>query len=611
MSEQSETDTDVNAAPLGEYQVLARKYRPKTFADVIGQDALVRTLRNAFATGRVAHAFILTGVRGVGKTTTARLLAKALNCIGPDGTGNETFEPCGECEPCIAIAQSRHVDVLEMDAASRTGIGDVREIIDSVRYTPISARYKVYIIDEVHMLSTAAFNGLLKTLEEPPDHVKFIFATTEIRKVPVTVLSRCQRFDLRRVEGDVLGAHLAQIAEKEGVQVDEAAIRLLTRAAEGSVRDGQSLLDQAFAHSHTEDDSHKVTEEQIRDMLGLADRGRVLDLLEAVMDGDIKKGLLDLRDLYDWGADASVIIRDMLELTHALTTAKVIGAVSDANLAVEEEARLKTMASKLPMPTLSRAWQMLLKGLDEVGRAPQPLAAAEMVLIRLSYVADLPTPAEMIATLEKEEPAEKPAKTPAEKPAASAPAPASASASPSPSPSASPSTEAVSKAPIRPEVSAPSDAAVDAPIEAALAIDMPMEVTPLAETANEGPALGSFQDVIDYIGSKREGRLKLELENYAHPVAFETGRLELRLETGAPKTMLNRLSKFLADETGSRWIVAISKEPGGETVVETRARENAEKIAAAGEDPAIRSVLDVFPGAEVTGIRDLDSDDHE
>ena len=371
------------AAP---YRVLARKYRPTDFAGLIGQEALVRTLTNAIQTGRLAHAFVLTGVRGVGKTTTARIIARALNCIGPDGTGGPTTEPCGVCDHCRAIAEDRHVDVMEMDAASRTGVNDIREIIDGVRYRPTSARFKVYIIDEVHMLSTAAFNALLKTLEEPPEHVKFIFATTEIRKIPVTVLSRCQRFDLRRVEMEVLEKHFSAIADKENAQIEASAMALICRAADGSVRDGLSLLDQAIAHG-----AGTVSEEQVRDMLGLADRARVFDLFDAVMKGDISSALKMMTDQYAVGADPVVIIQDMLELTHWLTRLK-LAPESAASAAVSETERVKggEMAKTLSMATLTRVWQMLLKGLGEVRTAPSPLQAAEMVLVRLAYAADLP-----------------------------------------------------------------------------------------------------------------------------------------------------------------------------------------------------------------------------
>lgn len=370
------------------YRVLARKYRPQTFADLIGQEVMVRTLKNAFASDRIAHAFIMTGVRGVGKTTTARIIAKGLNCIGPDGTGDPTTEPCGVCEPCQAITDGRHVDVLEMDAASRTGVGDIREIIDSVHYRAASARYKIYIIDEVHMLSTSAFNALLKTLEEPPAHVKFIFATTEIRKVPVTVLSRCQRFDLKRIEPEVMMAHLARIADLEGASLAPDAMALITRAAEGSVRDAMSLMDQAIAHGGGE-----TKAEQVRAMLGLADRGRVLDLFDMIMRGAAAQALEELSSQYADGADPMGVLRDLADITHWISVIKITPeAANDPTTPPDERSRGLDMAERLAMRVLSRMWQMLLKALEELPLAPNAMMAAEMAIIRLTHVADMDDP---------------------------------------------------------------------------------------------------------------------------------------------------------------------------------------------------------------------------
>src|SRR5512143_1454888 len=379
------------------YRVLARKYRPSDFTGLIGQEALVKTLSNAFATGRIAHAFMLTGVRGVGKTTTARIIARALNCIGPDGKRTEpTIHPCGVCEPCVAIAESRHIDVQEMDAASNNGVEEVRQIIDAVRYAPASARYKVYILDEVHMLSKPAFNAILKTLEEPPPHVKFIFATTEIRKVPVTILSRCQRFDLRRIESAQLIDLLAAIAEKEKIAITKDALALIARAAEGSARDGLSLLDQAIAHGETSE----IGADMVRDMLGLADRGRVLDVFEKVMAGKIADALTDLGNLYDHGADPLAVMQDLLEIVHFLTRITVApGAEGFFDGSSSEAKRAADMAAKLSVPALTRAWQMLLKGLIEVRDATQPVAACEMALIRLAYAADLPPTDKLVRDL--------------------------------------------------------------------------------------------------------------------------------------------------------------------------------------------------------------------
>src|SRR5947199_398574 len=380
------------------YRVLARKYRPQDFTALIGEGALVRTLSNAFASGRIAHAFMLTGVRGVGKTTTARIIARALNCIGPDGSQREpTIHPCGVCEPCVAIAESRHMDVQEMDGASNNGVEEVRQIIDSVRYAPASARYKVYIIDEVHMLSTAAFNAFLKTLEEPPEHAKFVFATTEIRKVPVTVLSRCQRFDLRRVEADVLMGHLSNIAKKEGVEVEAEALGVIARAAEGSVRDSLSLFDQAIAHA-----AGVVRAEAVRHMLGLADRTRVIDLFEHLARGDIAGAFKEFREQYDTGADPIVVLSDLAEFVNFVTRVKIVPATAD-NVAFGETERRRgrDFAAKLSMRVLSRMWQMLLKGITEAQAATRPAAAAEMVLVRIAYVADMPTPDEAIRMIEQ------------------------------------------------------------------------------------------------------------------------------------------------------------------------------------------------------------------
>ncbi|WP_461308156.1 DNA polymerase III subunit gamma/tau, partial [Albidovulum sp.] len=377
------------------YKVLARKYRPETFADLVGQDAMVRTLRNAFETGRIAQAFIMTGIRGIGKTTTARIIAKGMNCVGPDGTGGPTTEPCGVCEHCVAIAEGRHVDVMEMDAASRTGVDDIREIIESVHYRAASARYKIYIIDEVHMLSTNAFNALLKTLEEPPAHVKFIFATTEIRKVPVTVLSRCQRFDLRRIEPEQMMALLRRIADAEGARITDEALALITRAAEGSARDATSLLDQAISHGAGE-----TTAGQVRAMLGLADRGRVLDLFDLILKGDAAGALGELGAQYADGADPVAVLRDLAEITHWVSVIQVTPeAAEDPTVAPEERSRGLAMAGALPKRVLTRMWQMLLKALEEVSAAPNAMMAAEMAVIRMTHVADLPDPERLMRQL--------------------------------------------------------------------------------------------------------------------------------------------------------------------------------------------------------------------
>ena len=387
LPEQKKPETDAH------YRVLARKYRPQTFAELIGQDAMVKTLANAIERGRIAHAFLLTGVRGVGKTSTARLVAKALNCVGPDGQGGPTIDPCGLCEPCRAIAEGRHIDVIEMDAASHTGVDDVREIIEAVRYSAVSARYKIYIIDEVHMLSKSAFNALLKTLEEPPAHVKFLFATTEVSKVPVTVLSRCQRFDLRRIPAEKLAEHFAYVAEAEGVDVEKEALQAIARAAEGSARDGLSILDQAIAHGEG-----RVTAEQVRDMLGQADRGRIRRLFETLLTGDTAATLAQLDEAHSLGIDPASLLRGLMESLHSVTRAKA-GANADLLQSAEEREAAAELAARLSWGNLHRLWQLLLKGLQDVTIAPDPHEAATMALLRLMHAADMPDPSALAAMI--------------------------------------------------------------------------------------------------------------------------------------------------------------------------------------------------------------------
>jgi DNA polymerase-3 subunit gamma/tau len=562
--------TETAAAP---YRVLARKYRPASFAELVGQEAMVRTLSNAIASGRLAHAFILTGVRGVGKTTTARIIARALNCTGPDGQGGPTVTPCGVCDSCRGIAEDRHVDVLEMDAASRTGIGDIREIIESVRYAPASARYKIYIIDEVHMLSTAAFNGLLKTLEEPPAHVKFIFATTEIRKVPVTVLSRCQRFDLRRIEAEVLMAHLSGIAEKEGVTVTPEALALIARAAEGSVRDALSLLDQAIAHGNG-----AIAAEAVRDMLGLADRGQVFDLYDSIMRGEVATALRSLKAQYDAGADSLVVLQDMLELTHWLTRIKVTPEAADDVTASETERRRGTaMAAGLSLPVLSRTWQMLLKGIGEARQSPQTLVAAEMVLIRLAYVSDLPSPADLVRELKGQAAS-------VAAPAAAAPAPAAPSPVPPPRGGGMPARSGAG-----PEALSVSRALPDA---------VPEPAQPVAQAMPT-----DFAAVVALAGEKRDGLLKGQLINFVHPVRFEPGRIEFRPTQGAPADLAGRLAQRLREWTGQRWVISISAEAGEATLGQVAAEAEASRKAAIEQHPLVRAVLEAFPGAAIQAVR--------
>jgi DNA polymerase-3 subunit gamma/tau len=558
-----------DATATSPYRVLARKYRPIDFAGLIGQEALVRTLTNAIHSGRLAHAFVLTGVRGVGKTTTARIIARALNCVGADGSGGPTAEPCGVCEHCRAISEDRHVDVLEMDAASRTGVNDIRELIDGVRYRPTSARFKIYIIDEVHMLSTAAFNALLKTLEEPPEHVKFIFATTEIRKIPVTVLSRCQRFDLRRVGIDALTSHFEAIAAKEGASIEPAALALICRAADGSVRDGLSLLDQAIAHG-----AGQVSEAQVRDMLGLADRARVFDLFDAVMRGDSARALGQLAEEYAVGADPVVVLQDLLELTHWLTRLKLTPDDAAA-LTVAETERVKggQMAKELSMATLTRAWQMLLKGLGEARTAPSPLQAAEMILVRLAYAADLPSPAEAIEALRGRPPS-----------------PGGGGSGGGGGGGMSAGTAASHHAEVL--VGAPSGGAQ--PV---------MRLQPAQPAAPGSPA--TFSELVALFVDKREPLLAAALSGTVHLVRYEPGRVEFRADEGAPPDLAPRMSRLLGEWTGRPWLVSLSHEAGAPTLREQLFEREAKRKQDAANHPLVQAILATFPGATIEAVRDL------
>ena len=565
------TDRDTPGTPQAPslYRVLARKYRPARFSELIGQEAMVRTLTNAFASGRLAHAFLMTGVRGVGKTTTARILAKALNCVGPDGTGGPTVEPCGACEACRAIAEDRHMDVLEMDAASRTKVEEMRELLDGVRYRPTSARYKVYIVDEVHMLSRHAFNALLKTLEEPPEHVKFIFATTEVRKIPVTVLSRCQRFDLRRVDQDSLARHFAGIAEREGAKLAPTALALIARAADGSVRDGLSLLDQAIAHGA---EAGEIGEDDVRRMLGLADRTRAFDLFESVMAGDIRAGLAVLDEEYVAGADPALLIEDLLELAHWLTRVKIAPEAADApHLPEAERVRGRALAERLTMATLARAWQMLLKGLTELHAAPSPLQSASMILVRLAYAAELPTPAELARAADV---------------GATSPLPV---ARPAP-PLAGPSSPA--RPPRRGGPTAEARAVEPAP--------EPPPPTAAPEMPRPDPT--SFAAVVDLADERREGLLHAGLVNHIHLVRFEPGRIEFRPAARAPADFANRLSRFLNDQTDRRWVITISQDAGQPTLAEAQAEERAEAKAEAARHPLVKAILETFPGTRIERV---------
>ncbi|KAA5605800.1 DNA polymerase III subunit gamma/tau [Roseospira marina] len=574
------------------YRVLARKYRPLAFDQLIGQDALVRTLTNAVKGGRLAQAYMLTGVRGVGKTTTARLIARALNCIGPDGTGGVTIAPCGVCSACTAIMADRHVDVMEMDAASRTGVNDIREILDGVRYRPTSARYKVYIIDEVHMLSNQAFNALLKTLEEPPEHVKFIFATTEIRKVPVTVLSRCQRFDLRRVEQPVLAAHFARIAEREGSRVEEGALALIARAADGSVRDGLSLLDQAIAHG-----DGTVTEEQVRDMLGLADRTVVFDLFEAVMKGDVAQALDIVAAQYALGADPLVVVQDLLELTHWLTRLKAVkGGEDDPTVPEAERTRGREMSGTLSMASLTRAWQMLLKGLGEARMAPDPLQAVEMALIRLAYAADLPPPGDVVARLGRGG-----AGAGANGGGAGAP---SGGGAPAGAPTGGPGSggggglRAVAGSRHGTEAPDAGRSAPEAQTQSAPQAQIQSQPQP-SDTALPMPT--TFKAVAELARSRREARIAKHLTHDVHLVAFEPGRIEFNPGPEAPRDLAGRLGAALQDWTGRRWVVMVSDRPGAETLHD---QLQADVLA----DPLVQAVLELYPEARIGSVRERAGD---
>jgi DNA polymerase-3 subunit gamma/tau len=538
------------------YRVLARKYRPVDFTTLVGQEAMVRTLRNAIATGRIAHAFMLTGVRGVGKTTTARIIARALNCVGPDGKGGPTVDPCGVCDNCKAITEDRHVDVIEMDAASRTGIDDVRELIEGVRYRPVSARYKVYIIDEVHMLSEKAFNALLKTLEEPPPHVKFLFATTEIRKVPVTVLSRCQRFDLKRVPHEVLVAHFAKISAIEKVEISPEALALIARAADGSVRDGLSMLDQAIAHG-----GGVVDAAQVRDMLGLADRSRILELFETVMKGDAQAVVTALGEMHDSGADPVVILQDLLETTHWVTRLKVAPEAA-AGTADSERAQGLAMAAKLSMASLTRAWTLLMKGLQETLAAPSPVRAAEMALIRLCYVSELPSPSDAIKALQ------------------SGVVPAGAGA-PAPAPR--------------------GNGGGGGATAARLAAQPANAVAPQPAAAQ--PAPRNFTEVVALFEARREPRIFHHLMHHVHEVRCEPGLVEFRTEPQAPGDLAARVGTLLTEWTGRRWLVSVSSAAGKPTLMQQKAAQTDAMRTGAENNATVQAILKTFPGAKIEAVR--------
>ncbi|CUH52407.1 DNA polymerase III subunit gamma/tau [Shimia marina] len=560
------------------YQVLARKYRPETFADLVGQDAMVRTLKNAFEADRIAQAFVMTGIRGTGKTTTARIIAKGMNCIGPDGGSGPTTDPCGQCEHCVAIMEGRHVDVMEMDAASRTGVNDIREIIDSVHYRAASARYKIYIIDEVHMLSTSAFNALLKTLEEPPAHVKFIFATTEIRKVPVTVLSRCQRFDLRRIEPEDMIGMLRRIATSEGAEIAEDALALITRAAEGSARDATSLLDQAISHGAGE-----TTAEQVRAMLGLADRGRVLDLFDMILRGDAGNALNEIAAQYADGADPMAVLRDLAEITHWVSVVKITPeAAEDPTVGPDERARGQTMANELPMRVLTRMWQMLLKALEEVAAAPNAMMAAEMAIIRLTHVADLPSPEELLRKLQDTPP-------------------------PPPPPNGGGGGYAGGTGPGSTNAQGGPMGGGSGPIHGApTAQGRASGVAATALAVQNDAALAkyvTFEHVLELIRTRRDGVLRVHVEEYVRLASYQPGRIEFEPAPGAPNDLAQRLGSQLQRWTGARWAIILVNEGGAPSVAEIRDAAKNQMRAEASAHPLVQAVLSAFPKAKITDIK--------
>ena len=559
-------DGTIEDASTKPYTVLARKYRPKNFDDLIGQEGMVRTLKNAFSSGRIAHAFMLTGVRGVGKTTTARLLARALNYESDTVHAPSVADLGVEGRHCRAIFEGRHLDVRELDAASHTGVDNMRELIDSVRYAPAEARFKIYIIDEVHMLSKNSFAALLKTLEEPPPHAKFIFATTEIRVVPVTILSRCQRFDLRRVEPDVISASLKAIAGREGVDIDPDALMLISRAAEGSVRDAQSLLDQAMVQV---DAGQMVSADLVRDMLGLTDRAASIGLFEMIARGDAGEAISAFRTLYAGGADPAAVMLDLLEHCHAASVARTLGA--DAlTLPRDQAARLAALGSALSPGSLARLWQMLLKGLDEVRRAPDPAAAVDMVLIRLAYASDLPGPEEALKVLKSE---------------------------PTPSPPAA----ALSPPPQRGPSGGASVARQPAPQPQTQIAHQPAP----APHASALPSPATFEEVVALAGDKRDIGLKLDLEKYVRLISFRPGAIEFEATAGAPSNLTQRLVTRLKEWTGQPWLVAYKSGGGGDTLLERQKRAHEASHAEALAEPFVQALLKAFPGAEVIEVRQI------
>ncbi|WP_299868753.1 DNA polymerase III subunit gamma/tau [uncultured Hoeflea sp.] len=583
------------------YRVLARKYRPRDFTDLIGQEPMVRTLTNAFATGRIAQAWMLTGVRGVGKTTTARILARALNYQTAE-IDQPTIDLTTPGEHCPAIMEGRHVDVIEMDAASHTGIDDIREIIEQVRYRPVSARYKVYIIDEVHMLSTQAFNGLLKTLEEPPAHVKFIFATTEIRKVPITVLSRCQRFDLRRIESGALAGHFKHVAEQEGIAIDAESLSMIARAAEGSVRDGLSLLDQAIAHGGGEVDA-----EAVRSMLGLADRSRVVELFGSLMQGDVAAALAGFRDQYDSGASPPVVLTDLADFTHLVTRLKFVPeAAQDPSLTETERSRGTEFAGSLSTVVLSRTWQMLLKGISETDSASRPAAAAEMALIRIAHAASLPSPEDAVKALQNREGTSAPAAD--QSSAAQGHAPGTPSGGPSGAAAGGRSGGSSQAMPRAVGERMPPQGGGAKP---SMRLAHSAEPTAPAAASEPGPdvAVGSLEDLVALAENHRDIAMKVQIRTGVRLVRIEPGRLEINLAPDASPSLPGELIKKLGDWTGAKWTVALSREEGEPTLAEREIAKRDALVSDARQDPDIAAILSRFPGARITDVRITAVDD--
>lgn len=560
------------------YRVLARKYRPQTFDDLIGQEVLVRTLTNAFASGRIAHAWVLTGIRGIGKTTTARIIARGLNCIGPDGNGEPTTQPCGVCPNCIAIAEDRHVDVIEMDAASNTGVDNMRDLIDSVQYAPVSARYKVYIIDEVHMLSKSAFNAILKTLEEPPPHVKFIFATTEIRKIPVTIISRCQKFDLKRIEMDELAQHLVNVATKEAITLPADCASLIAAAAEGSVRDALSLLDQAIAMGTDITGVVTLTPDAVRDMLGLADKTQVFTLLKEIFSGNMEGALAQAKTLHHQGADSAMLLSDLLDITHYLTRITVAPVlVENLHYSPAEQAMAKAMVAELSVPALTRAWQILVKGVDEMRHAANALATLEMVIVRLGYASQLPSPAEII-------------RGGVSAPASAAPAPAAPRAS-APAAAVHSMTSAVST--------------TSAPVSSGPATVMSSGNTALAAKIEPLPMVEvhSYLDVVQLMETRREPMLAKFLADDMRPVSFAQGKIEVKPVGHIPADIPARVCRRLNEWVGGRWNLVYNEQAAGEpTLRELRQIELSQKRDYAFAHPKVTAALEIFPGAELEFI---------